>query len=92
MSKEDSQETFAPRKDRVSVPGKTIIVYQAKSLSCCLRLDGREQLKWQSSLFQEVNMGKEALIRLIRETVQEGGSIFVGKENVLSKLQNAKEE
>lgn len=37
-------------------------------------------------------MGKEALIRLIRETVQEGGSIFVGKENVLSKLQNAKEE
>jgi hypothetical protein len=39
---------------------------------------------------QEVNMGKEALIQLIRETVQEGGSIFMGKENVLSKLQKAK--
>ena len=39
---------------------------------------------------QEVTMGKEALIQLIRETVQEGGSIFVGKDTVLSKLQNAK--
>ncbi len=39
---------------------------------------------------QEVHIGKEALIQLIRETVQEGGSIFVGKDTVLSKLQNAK--
>lgn len=39
---------------------------------------------------QEVTIGKEALIKLIRETVQEGGSIFLGKGNVLSKLQNTK--
>jgi len=36
---------------------------------------------------EKVPLEKEALIQLIRETVQKGGSILVGEENVLSKLQ-----
>lgn len=33
-----------------------------------------------------VNAEKEKMIRLIRETVQNGGSIFVGADSVVSKL------
>ena len=39
---------------------------------------------------EEVHIDRQALITLIRETVQNGGSIFMGKDTVLSKLQNAK--
>jgi DNA-binding HxlR family transcriptional regulator len=39
---------------------------------------------------EKVTSDKEALIQLIRETLQEGGSIFVGEENVLSKLESTK--
>jgi DNA-binding HxlR family transcriptional regulator len=39
---------------------------------------------------EEVPIDRQALITLIRETVQNGGSIFMGKDTVLSKLQNAK--
>jgi hypothetical protein len=38
---------------------------------------------------ENVHIDNEALIKLIRETVQNGGSIFVGKDNVLNKLQSA---
>ena len=33
-----------------------------------------------------VNEDKETMIRRIRETVQSGGSIFVGPDSVVSKL------
>ena len=39
---------------------------------------------------ENVHIDNEALIKLIRETVQGGGSILVGEDSVVSKLQSTK--
>ena len=39
---------------------------------------------------EEALIDKEALVQLIRETVQDGGSILVGEDSVMSKLQSTK--